>query len=473
MLAYRVLLVTVLTVAGTAANSVAWEWQMSAVIADGWQVPANAPTSLQLDSQGRPHVATFSSMQGRIYCVWHDGVEWRASLVDTFGNSQSSLALDENETPWIACRHHESGDADYLICTHFDGDAWHPDTIDEVSAGYFYVSLALDGNDRPHISYHLYDALPEHYTQLKYAVHDGASWATEVVDEGYAGYQNVGIYNALALDAGDHPHISYWGLGGHLTYAHHNGSAWELTTVDPVDSGRGTSIALDAEGHPHIIHTGPWLVGLRHSYFTGTTWQTEILDPDVNTGSHSTLAIDAAGRLHISYWNSNLNGSFDELVYGCRESGVWTFETIDYDADGIASIQVGRHASIALDSEGRPRISYSRDGALWFALAADAADADQRGGTANRVWLASHPNPFDRSTCIRFELAGAGPAALRIVACDGRLVRTLAPDLAYRGTGRRTWDGCDSRGVPVPAGVYYAVVQQGGQLSRCALLRVR
>ncbi|MBD3236197.1 MAG: hypothetical protein GF330_05815 [Candidatus Eisenbacteria bacterium] len=94
-------------------------------------------------------------------------------------------------------------------------------------------------------------------------------------------------------------------------------AAWEWQTeVGPVDSGRGTSIALDGSGNPRILHTGPWLVGLRYSYFADGSWHTEVLDPDVTTGDHSSLAIDGDDHLHISFWGADVPADCDRLLYG-------------------------------------------------------------------------------------------------------------------------------------------------------------
>lgn len=74
-----------------------------------------------------------------------------------------------------------------------------------------WTSLALDGNNHPHISY--YDFTKK---DLKYASFDGSSWNAQTVDSN----GEVGQYTSLALDSGDNPHISYYDASnGDLKYA--------------------------------------------------------------------------------------------------------------------------------------------------------------------------------------------------------------------------------------------------------------
>jgi len=96
---------------------------------------------------------------------------------------------------------------------------WTIQTVD--SDGYVgaWSSLALDSNDKVHISYHDYgEATDTGFTKedLKYATNSSGSWQTFVIDS--AG--DVGSYTSIALDSNDKVHISYFAdLIGDLKYA--------------------------------------------------------------------------------------------------------------------------------------------------------------------------------------------------------------------------------------------------------------
>jgi hypothetical protein len=53
---------------------------------------------------------------------------------------------------------------------------------------------------------------------------------------------------------------------------------------------------------------------------------------------------------------------------------------------------------------------------------------------APTFFLSSHPNPFNPSTTIRFELPEAGPVRLSVIDVAGRLVRALVDDSMPQGS---------------------------------------
>ncbi len=72
------------------------------------------------------------------------------------------------------------------------------------------------------------------------------------------------------------------------------------------------------------------------------------------------------------------------------------------------------------------------------------------------------PNPFNPSTTIRFELAKAGPARVRVYDLSGRLVRTLVDEARPAGAQAVAWDGLDGQGRPAASGVYLVRLEAGG-----------
>jgi len=68
------------------------------------------------------------------------------------------------------------------------------------------------------------------------------------------------------------------------------------------------------------------------------------------------------------------------------------------------------------------------------------------------------PNPFNPETTIRFTLAEAGRAVLRVFNVRGELVNTLADEWLTSGEHVVRWNGRFASGAPAPSGVYYARV---------------
>jgi choice-of-anchor B domain-containing protein len=85
----------------------------------------------------------------------------------------------------------------------------------------------------------------------------------------------------------------------------------------------------------------------------------------------------------------------------------------------------------------------------------------------------NHPNPFNPSTTITFDLASRARARLAIYDIKGALVRTLIDDTLPSGSHRTTWDGTNDRGGRVSSGVYFYKLQAGGETAtrRMVLLK--
>jgi len=186
---------------------------------------------------------------------------------------------------------------------------WHIETVDSTGNVGYDTSLALDASDNPHISY--FDIT---HRDLKYTHFDGTclgqaqGWQIETVDSS----GEVGWYTSLALDANDHPHISYYDWTNEdLKYAHFDGTSWLTETVDSAGSvGGSTSLALDASDHPHISYFDYDNFDLKYAHLDSSGlgqaqgWQIETVDGRaclVNVGLYTSLALDASGRPHISY----------------------------------------------------------------------------------------------------------------------------------------------------------------------------
>jgi hypothetical protein len=83
----------------------------------------------------------------------------------------------------------------------------------------------------------------------------------------------------------------------------------------------------------------------------------------------------------------------------------------------------------------------------------------------------NHPNPFNPSTTIRFNLPGDGKAVLRVYDARGGLVRTLRNEHMVAGNHSVVWNGRDHRGAGVASGVYfYRLDAAGTALTRRMLL---
>lgn len=86
----------------------------------------------------------------------------------------------------------------------------------------------------------------------------------------------------------------------------------------------------------------------------------------------------------------------------------------------------------------------------------------------------NHPNPFNPSTTIAFDLLRDSRVNLRIYDVAGRLVRTLMAGETVRA-GRRdvVWHGQDDARTPVATGVYYYRLDADGHTTTRSMVLVR
>jgi len=161
--------------------------------------------------------------------------EWTIEAIDMpkylTNFSQRAIALDSNNHPHIV---YGGG---HLYYAYYDGAQWQYGTVDSSSGVGIYASIAIDSQDKVHISY--YDWTNE---DLKYATNASGSWVIYTVDSA----EQVGLDTSIAIDSLDKVHISYLdSTNGDLKYA--TGTDKFQLTVDKTGSGNGT-VTSDATG---------------------------------------------------------------------------------------------------------------------------------------------------------------------------------------------------------------------------------
>jgi hypothetical protein len=307
-------------------------------------------TSIALDSTGKPHISYYDDTDEDIqYAKW-TGSTWSLETADTctynlLEGYGTSIALDSNNNPHIT---YERG---ALMYAKKIGSTWYIEDVDHGILNWgcgAFSSIKLDSNNYPHISH-----VDRGSLNVKYAQWTGSNWLLESVQgSGYSGF----YLTSLALDSNDKPHMTFYhGMGSEpLTYAHKTGATWQ---TEVVASGIGDtlfdvshSIALDSANRPHICYNDASTGNLKYMKWTGTSWAVETIDWSLNEYSaYCSMALDYKDRPHISYYDQQNRN----LKYAWWTGSSWSVETVD--SPGF----VGEYTSIAVNNaDGSVHISY-------------------------------------------------------------------------------------------------------------------
>ena len=99
---------------------------------------------------------------------------------------------------------------------------------------------------------------------------------------------------------------------------------------------------------------------------------------------------------------------------------------------------------------------------VWLGTDGVSASPDVPG--IRQVAVTAHPNPFNPSTTIAFDLPRAMEVSLDIYDLQGRLVRRLLDESPYvTGSHKQVWDGRDGGGQTTASGVYFFRLEAGDQ----------
>ena len=184
---------------------------------------------------------------------------------------------------------------------------------------------------------------------LKYAVRDVYGQITTTVIDEFGTTHAI----SLVLDAGGRPHISYYSDGSGLKYAYFDGTGWFAETIDAGERvGISPSLKLDRSNLPHIVYDDRsigWPDGfLKYARLDGNAWSTDIID----RGRRASLDLDINDQPHVSYYSA----VDDSLRYAYFSGTEWVIRIIE-----AGNFRVGWHSTLELDMNDHPHIVYGND----------------------------------------------------------------------------------------------------------------
>ena len=328
--------------------------------AQDWEittVATGANPSIDVDSQGDPHVAyVYQSPAGWIrYAVWNSPMMVFDTSAVSSGNFEgpASIALDQNDIPHI--NYHRHTPPPEQIHAYLSGSTWVNEDITDPNHDGWDNALAFDSNNLPRTS----SVDPSNYvgsTGVEYAWYDGASWHVEQI-----GSTLINFFGgtSLAIDGADNPHITFYDdITDDLMYAVKENGIWSISAIETDgDAGRFSSLELDAQDRPMVSyykHLSGTTGVVKLAEWNGASWVLTTVDTLANVVVNdartiTSLELDDEGGVHLSYGDQKV------VKYASRVGSVWDVETV-VDLSS-SSTNLGQVTSLALTS-GKAHIVY-------------------------------------------------------------------------------------------------------------------
>lgn len=272
----------------------------------------------------------------------------------------------------------------------------------------------------------LFPAGSEFWVQYKYTSNDGGSWNWE----GFMGNR------FFRLDDSSPTQV--------LPIDYYNRDA------DPSSRDVTVTFIYNCGAVGGQIESGVWLVGSRAPLAWGTPDLSNPLDSMGNWIYERDVTFPAGTNRNVEFkaiMDADING-WDEAEF--------TGMNRDFLIDDTDSVQV-------LDT-----LYYDNQvpvTAVW------EGGTDVHASHALRIW--GYPNPFQKATLVCYSLNETSRVKLEIYNMTGRLVTTLADGLRARGSHRVLWDGTETSGKAVSAGVYFCRLEGAGSVGSTKLLIMR
>lgn len=313
-------------------------WRVEVVDTPPTSVLARWP-ALSLESSGRPHIVYFSTVEEElvtIYASRNGPDDWQLESVPELNHHpEPSLAFDSDDNPHVFVPKWDGGLAGHY--GYWNGTEWLVTPIGNQwrSTETRYSDMALDSQDRPHITYKTKEVRDGAIqpSLLKYAyLFDSLldPWVITDPPAASAGQRNRGLWSSIAIDRQDTIHITHAYSGVFYTKGerhplNYTNIAWETLAID---GGIEPDIAVDHDGDPHISYASG--AELKYARRDGSEWVFETADSGEDVGRYSSITMDSYQNPQICYYDETARA----LKYIERRTGGWLDpETIDSTMD--------------------------------------------------------------------------------------------------------------------------------------------
>jgi hypothetical protein len=194
------------------------------------------------------------------------------------------------------------------------GDGWQGETIGTSSVGTY--TIAFDGDGNPVVFVPRPTSTGDTDYDMWVATRSGSAWSLDLLDAAKSGGEEA----RAARDVFGRVEVFYWYYGS-VRRVVWKGGTWNMEPSQPkiplpLRFQTTPAVALGPHGEIHLVFGG-WTSGVLYAYFDGCTWTSQVVDTDKTVGGDPAIAVDSSGRPHISYHvdRSNSSATADSLWY--------------------------------------------------------------------------------------------------------------------------------------------------------------
>lgn len=271
-------------------------------------------------------------------------------------------------------------------------NVWHTQFITPVEGGFNWCALAIDSDGTPHVVY-----APQ--IGLRHLARLGGFWEKDTITVSSGQASSDG---SIAMDAGNQLHVIYATSSG-ANYAHRDTNGWQVELIDlahPSTGGQFSSVAVRSDGTPIACFQRS---GLRVFARTASGWDEDHSIPETPNVYSTSMVLGRDGFPRIAFGDGTAGVSFAQqgpqgwhvapiappttnIVYSvslCLNSrdepivafgggsltpvmlafggpNIWQVQVVDSSAPGSPT---SGWCSLALESQGFPRVAYYTAGA--------------------------------------------------------------------------------------------------------------
>jgi hypothetical protein len=295
---------------------------------------------------------------------------------------------------------------------------------------------------------------------LKVTENGGDSWIT--VDP--PNYQYI---TSICLDPDDPltVYVSTAGVEFHygmVLKTADGGSSWYDYSAGLPDEIDWTVMAVDpnASGVLYLIPTffeiPPWgdQFSIYKSVNGGKWWERQIVS-DSNShppfrSAHIEVNPYYQGNVYLGdWWEDRISGN----LFQSFDSGSTWSPIIDEAVMGIS-----------IDPTDPQKVYIAFEDGIWCYQdpLVDVDDLEEKSQLPNGyVLLQNYPNPFNPYTQIKYDIPKNSHVTLKIFNIAGQEIVTLVDEAHVAGYYTTTWNGCDTQGSEVSAGIYFCSMKAG------------